>query len=190
MVASFLEKQGAGIINADGVYHGLLNSHQELRAALRGRFGLEVVPEQGPVNRRSLGRIVYADPVAMADLMAITHPFIRQEIVRLMSCPGHQVRVLNAPLLFEMGLASWMDLTVVVTVDPEVQIQRLMARDNIDREYALSKISNQLSSREKAEMADLVIDNSGSPQETGRLVEALWPSIIEMAEKRRMEWQI
>lgn len=189
LVADLMSEQGALVINADGVYHGLLECDQTLRAKLRESFGETIVPAIGPVNRKALGRIVYSDSEAMTTLVSITHPRIRGEILRLMEEPGPEPRVLNAPLLVDMGLDQWMDTVVVVVVDSAIQVQRLMARDSIDRNFALAKISSQLSSSEKSANADFVLDNSGSIGDTRKKVVELWPRLIERAMNRRRQWQ-
>ena len=104
-----LEELGALVIDADAVYHGLLESSAPLRAALTERFGEEILDEMGKLDRKRLGSVVFGDPQALSDLNAITHSFVLEEIDRLCAqaeAEGRPAAAIDAIALVESGAAD------------------------------------------------------------------------------------
>ena len=135
-----LESRGALVLDCDAVYHELLKTDKALLEAIETRFPGTV--EDGVLQRKKLGSIVFADPDALAALNRITHGAIHAEVVRRLNAwPGHAA--VDAIGLFEGGLAELCDATVAVTAPTELRVQRLMARDGISEEYARSRIAAQ-----------------------------------------------
>ena len=135
-----LEQAGVLVLDCDAVYHRLLQTDDGLLHSIEARFPGTV--ENGQLQRKNLGSIVFSDPAALEDLNRITHGAVKTEVLRqLQAHTGHAA--IDAIGLFEGGLAPLCDVTVAVTAPEEDRIRRLMARDGISREYAASRISAQ-----------------------------------------------
>lgn len=154
-----IEARGGLILDCDEIYHALLESDDEMLAALKERFP-QAFPD-GCFVRKKLGSIVYADSAALADLNAITHAAVKREVRRrLETAPA--LAAIDAIALFESGLNALCDMTVAVTAPAEVRVQRLMQRDGISEDYARSRIAAQHSEDWFAERCDAVLTNDGS----------------------------
>lgn len=152
---------GGLILDCDAIYHELLASNTEMLAAIEARFPGTV--ENGVLNRKKLGSIVFADEKALLDLNCITHSAVKQEVLhRLERRP--KLAAIDAIGLFEGGLAELCDVTVAVIAPLEQRIQRLMERDCISEEYARSRIAAQKSEDWYRSHCDVVLDNSGDLQ--------------------------
>ena len=135
-----IRELGGTVIDCDAVYHRLLQSDTALLRTIETRFPGTV--EEGVLQRKKLGAIVFSDKNALADLNAITHAAITGEVKRLLK-NTHGLAAIDAIALFESGLCSLCDVTVAVTAPEEVRIARLMARDGISQEYAAVRIAAQ-----------------------------------------------
>ena len=140
-----LEKLGGVIIDCDAVYHGLLKSNYTLQHELESRFGV-LKDESGVFDRKKLGAVVFRDPAALADLNAIAHRHVVmavKEILVQAEAQNIPVAAIDAIALFESGLAELCDATVAITAPAEIRVERIMAREGITREYALSRVNAQ-----------------------------------------------
>ena len=136
----------AHIIDADAVYHALLESSAPLRAALTVRFGPSILDGEGRVNRKALGGVVFGDPAALADLNAITHRFILAEIDRQAAGAEEQGRsavAIDAIALIESGLGETCGAIVGILAPRELRIRRIMAREGISEDYARKRVESQ-----------------------------------------------
>ena len=137
---NLIADQGGLILDCDAIYHELLISNKEMLADIDQRF--PGVVENGALNRKKLGAIVFADENALQDLNRITHSAVKAEVLhRLENAP--KLAAIDAIGLFEGGLADLCDVTVAVTAPEEARVQRLMKRDNISEDYARSRIRAQ-----------------------------------------------
>lgn len=174
-VADLLADHGAVIIDSDRLAREVVEPGTAGLARVAERFGSGVLAADGTLDRAALGRIVFADPSARADLEAIVHPLVRQRAAELAaSAPAEAVVVQVIPLLVETGQAGSFDQVVVVDVDPAVQLVRLHARDGFSPAEAAARVAAQASRERRLAAADVVIDNSGSPEELVAAVERLW----------------
>ena len=126
-----LKELGACVIDADAVYHDLLQSSAPLRSALTDRFGGEILDKAGKLDRKRMGNVVFQDPAALAELNGITHRFILAEIERLCAqaeAQGRPAAAIDAIALVESGAARRCEAVVGVLAPPEVRIRRIMAR--------------------------------------------------------------
>lgn len=152
---------GGLVLDCDAIYHELLISDNTMLAAIEDRFPGTV--ENGVLNRKKLGSIVFANERALLDLNTITHSAVKKEVLhRLESRPA--LAAIDAIGLFEGGLAELCDVTVAVTAPEELRIHRLMARDGISEEYARSRIAAQKNQQWYRDQCDVVLDNSGDIQ--------------------------
>lgn len=179
-VADILAACGAVIVDADRLAREVVEPGEPAYREIVAHFGEGVLMPDGTLDRKALGRIVFADPASRAVLERITHPAIAERASRRIELErdkGTGVVFYVVPLLIEAGLESTVDEIWLVFVDAETQVQRLMKRDNVPREEALRKISAQMALDHKLAYADVVIDNSGAPEETERRVRDEWASL-------------
>jgi len=183
-VARYLESLGATVIDADAIVHELQSPGAPMLDEIARAFGPELIDAEGRLERSALAARVFRDAAARRRLEAIVHPqviaTIAERVARAQSS-GALLIVVDIPLLFERrggpaqrAPATPFDATVLVYAPEHLQIERQMARDGCDREAALQRIRAQLSIESKKAMADIVIDNSGSLEETHRQVRALF----------------
>lgn len=181
-VAEILASYGAVIIDADMLSRQVVEPGEPAYHAVIRTFGQGILRADGSLHRKALGRIVFSDAAARRVLEEIIHPAVAERAARRIAeerLKGSSVVFYVVPLLFEAGLASMMDEIWVVSVDGETELARLVKRDGIDREEALRKMAAQMPMDEKVARADVVIDNSGSPDETERRVRGEWEKLLE-----------
>ena len=144
---------GGMVLDCDEIYHQLLKTDVKMLEAIENRFPGTVM--NGVLDRKKLGNLVFADKNALLDLNAITHAAVKQEVLLRLS--GQKSAAIDAIGLFEGGLAQLCDCTVAVTAPENSRVERLMKREGITREYALSRIRAQRSQEEFAEAKALVL---------------------------------
>ena len=154
-----IEKLGGLILDCDAIYHQLLVSDNQMLAAIEARFPGTV--EDGALNRKKLGSIVFADPQALLDLNAITHSAVKKEVLRRLE-EKPALAAIDAIGLFEGNLAELCDITVAVTAPAEDRVKRLMARDGITEEYARKRIEAQHTESWFREHCDVSLENTGT----------------------------
>lgn len=180
-VSRLLRERGAPIVDSDQIVHQLQAPGSPLLAEIAGAFGPEIIRPDGSLDRPRLGSIVFADPAMRRQLEAIVHPPVRAQIwaeVEAHRRAGAPVVILDIPLLVEGGWQEQLDRVWLVWVDAQTQLERLMARDGLDREGALARIGAQMPLDQKRSVADLVIDNTGSLTETEAQVDQAWRSLL------------
>lgn len=177
-VSRMLQQRGAAIVDADQVAREVVEPHTPGWRRVRERFGEQILRPDGSLDRRALREVVFREPRARRDLNDILHPLIRRRMLekaeRLERERSGGIIVFDIPLLYESKLTHWVQKVVVVYVPEFVQIRRLMNREGIGEEEALRMIRAQIPIEEKKRMADFLIDNSGSREETERQVDHLW----------------
>jgi dephospho-CoA kinase len=183
MVAEQLASCGARVLNADKIAHEVLRQ-PKIETAIRERWGDAVFEADGRINRKRLAGIVFASapngPQDRKFLEQLTHP----EIIRIMehmlaelARSGIEAAVLDAPLLQEAGLDKLCDKLIFVDATPEVRLQRALARGWRKEDFA-AREDAQKSLDFKRNRADVIIDNSGSPEQTQAQVQRLWRTLI------------
>jgi len=164
-----LEERGIPTLDADAVVHRLLQSGTDVTRQIAKGFGEAVIASDGSVDRKALGAIVFNDEEARRNLNAIVHPGVGREIERFFEArekASDSVAVVDAALMIETGSYRRYDLLVVVHCRPELQLERLMARDGLSPEDAERRIRAQMPLEEKRPFADFLVDTSGSIDET------------------------
>ncbi|CAI6022736.1 Dephospho-CoA kinase [Paenibacillus sp. JJ-100] len=165
-VSAYLASKGALLIDADVIAREVMMPGHPVSLAAVQRFGQAILNEDGTLDRKKLGSIVFQQPEERKALEAITHPAIRKEMRARaaeyeLKHPDKLV-VSDIPLLYESGLEKGFAEVMVVYVPREVQLERLMSRDQMTRADAEARIAAQMDIERKKERADIVIDNSGS----------------------------
>lgn len=170
-VAALLRENGVLVIDADEIGHQVICPPGPVYDAILAHFGTEIRREDGMIDRKRLGRIVFASREERETLNAIVHPAIRREILRLLEEAG--VAVIDAALLFEANMEDLCDEIWTVDVREDTQIRRLMRRDGLTKSEARARIASQLSAAERRSRADVIIDNNGTPAQLRRRVVGL-----------------
>ncbi|HET7724041.1 MAG TPA: dephospho-CoA kinase [Propionibacteriaceae bacterium] len=182
-VAALLADRGAVVIDADVLAREVVAKGEPLLDRVAQQFGTGVLTPDGSLDRAALGRIVFADEKARKDLEALVHPAVRRRAEELeAAAPDGSVVVHVIPLLVETGQADRFDLVVVVDADETTQLSRIRARDGLDDEQARARIAAQASREARLSVADVVVDNSGSPQDLEAQADVLWQRLSATSE--------
>jgi dephospho-CoA kinase len=168
-------RRGIPVLDADTLAHGVMAPGTEATMAIAARFGA-VIDEDGAVNRKKLGPIVFADDSARRDLEAIVHPAVYRAITAGIRAferiGGSSLVIVDVPLLYETGHASDFDRVIVTAAPIEVQLQRLRARGLTESE-AQQRLAAQQSTDAKVARADFVIRTDTTFEDTDRQVEEI-----------------
>ncbi|MEG2214097.1 MAG: L-threonylcarbamoyladenylate synthase [Oscillospiraceae bacterium] len=180
-----LEKLGALAIDCDEVYHGLTETSAELKAELEARFGR--VYSDGRLDRKAIGEVVFADASALAELNAITHRHVGNEITRRLrahAMAGGTLAAIDAIALIESKTALRCSKVFGVTADIETRAARIMSREGISREYAEKRINAQKTDDFYIENCDAVLRNSGTKEEFAALCETAFMEVLKNGNKK------
>jgi len=186
-VAALFVQLGATLIDADAIVHELQAAGQPLLREIAEAFGEKLIRDDGSLDREALGAIVFSDEAARAQLGQVVHPAVGAEMARRLAAAVASeapLIVLDIPLLFEgrrtgsTGASRLdFDATVLVWVPREIQIERTVARDTCSREEAERRVAAQMPIDEKRDLADHVIDNSGSIEATEAALRLLFAEL-------------
>lgn len=169
-----LRELGADTLDADLIYHDLIAPDEPLWQTLRETFGDGIIADDETINRRALGRIVFADPAKLTQLDRLTHPAVRVATKARIAASTKLVVAIDAVKLIESGSAQDFDQIWLVVCDPEVQIKRLMERNGFSRPDAEIRVNAQPPTEEKRDLVDHVVDNSGTIDAVREAVNRLW----------------
>ena len=176
-LAALLEQRGAQLVDADELGRLALEPGQPAWHAVVGQFGREIlIPGTMDIDRRSLARMVFGDPHKLAVLNEIVHPVILSRIADVLeSLEGtDSIVVIDAALLYEIGLADSVGKLIVVIAESDIRIERLMRDRNMSQEEVQVRIDAQASSSEAAAEADFVVCNDWSIEKLEAEAERLW----------------
>ena len=188
--ADALEAVGAPVVRSDLLARAAVAPGTRGLAAVAAAFGPEVLRSDGSLDRQALGRVVWSDAPARRRLEGIVHPLVRDAMLAWLvdrRREGAAAAVCDIPLLFEVGLhrpGSFVDRVWVVSVRPETQRWRLMARDGLNAQDAAARIALQWPLVAKVALADRVFDNEASPDDLRRQVVAAWAQTLGAASAR------
>ncbi|USS89749.1 dephospho-CoA kinase [Fructilactobacillus cliffordii] len=162
--AAYLREQGFPVLDLDQLTHDLEAHDQDVIQQITAVFG-PAVQTDGQIDRKKLGRIVFADPHLLKQLVRIINPALLKVIAEK-TAPDWLI--LDAPTLFENGFTSYVDLILMVTCEPMIQMQRLITRDQVSISWASRLIGAQWPQRTKAALADQVVDSTQGKQKLYR----------------------
>lgn len=166
-VAALFEQFGLPRIDADEIYHALLLPPSPCFDELTEHFGAQILAEDGTLNRRALGQIVFHDPAELAILNEISHRYVMAEIRRRLEQLRREntnAAVLDAPQLFEAGADRDCNIIVSVIADPMLRMERIIQRDGIDEGAAAARMAAQKSDVFFRSHSDYVIENNDTPE--------------------------
>jgi len=183
-VARWLAEAGCAVLDADRVGHALLEPGTEVAAAVVERFGRDILDPDGRIQRPKLAALVFADEAARRDLNRLLHPPIRAAVASQLAAwerEGKPIAVVEAALYVEENSYRGFDRLVVVTCPVAIKLARCVDRNGGSRAGAEARIAAQLPDAAKAAVADAVIDNGGTLEQTQRQVEALLTTLRQWA---------
>ena len=181
--ARMLQERGAVVFDADVLAREAVAPGTEGHRAVVERFGADVLAPGGELDREALASVVFADPAARRDLEAIVHPEVRRLFAEGAEAyrDTDRIVVLSAPLLVETGMHSAFDVLVVVAAPPEAQIERLMRDRGMSEDAIRARIDAQAPLEDKAAVADILLDNEGSPDDLEHQIDRIWDDLAARA---------
>jgi len=185
-VASMFRDLGAKIIDADILGHSVILPYKPAWKKIIKLFGEDILGNDLTIDREKLGKIVFADQALLKKLNKITHPeiikLIKKEInlARNKTHNQEKILVIDAALIYEAKIDKIMDKIIVVYIDEDEQIKRLIKRNNLSKDEALQRVKSQIPMKEKIKMADYVIDNNDTLDKTKKQVETIWQELISL----------
>jgi len=174
---------GVPVIDTDVIAHRLVEPGQAALIEIERAFGSNVVDDSGQLKRQKLRSLIFSDAEKRKKLETILHPKIRQTAAEAIARITSDYCVLVIPLLAESGAYPNVDRVLVVDVEPETQIRRLMARDHCNRNQAKQALASQASREQRLSIADDVLENSGSPQQAHHEVARLHKKYLQLAQR-------
>jgi dephospho-CoA kinase len=188
-VSQILREEGAYLIDADQIARELVRPYTPAWNELTKVFGKEILREDGSIHRKRLGAKVFSNPEQRNLLNQILHPRIKAEMNKRVKEIGQKdpnaIIVIDAALLIELGDHRQMDKVIVVTATEKQQIERLKKRDGVDQEEAQKVLSSQMALEEKMKVADFVICNERSFEETSRRVREVFQELKGIARESK-----
>jgi dephospho-CoA kinase len=185
-VSKVFTELGCHVFDADKIARDVVASGTTGFQQVVAEFGSEILAEDGSINRTKLGQIVFGNESKRQRLNAILHPLIIAEQDRLLSEAEAKdpkgIAIIEATLMIETGSYKRLDKIIVVHCDREIQIERLMHRNNYSREEAESRLSAQMPNEEKIKFADIVIDTSGGKEQTRQKVIEAYEQLRALAQ--------
>lgn len=157
------------VVDADKISREVVTPGEAAYEKVIHTFGKEIVQEDQMIDRKKLGAIIFSDEAKRQQLNNIVHPAVREKMLEQRDSfvsEGAKCVVLDIPLLFESKLTHFVDKIMVVYVDENTQLARLMERDGSEEEEAMQRIQSQIPVSEKAKLADAIIDNNGTTDES------------------------
>jgi dephospho-CoA kinase len=164
------------VIDADKISREVVNPHEDAYNKIVDTFGNSILQDDKTIDRPKLGEIIFNDHVMREKLNNIVHPAVRERMLAKRDAfvkAGVPTVVLDIPLLFESNLTHLVDKTLVISVTESVQLTRLMTRNGYNEQEARQRIQSQIPITDKVKMANAVIDNNGTKQETYEQLEQL-----------------
>lgn len=170
-ISAYLKEFGIPVIDADECSRAVVEKGSIGLEKLTEIFGNKILKNDGTLNRKALGQIVFSDSEQLSLLNSVMEPLIREEISRRLNQENNaDLVVLDAPLLIEQHYDKICDFIMTIDVPKKIQLERLIERDKLSEDEAKSRIESQLSSRERNGFADVVIDSSGTVEQTRKQV--------------------
>ena len=174
--AKHFKKLGAYIIDADEIARRLTEKGMPALNEIVKYFGADILRADGSLKRKKLAEIIFSDPESKLKVEKILHAYIISCIndIAARKYKKHDI-VIDAPLLFEVGLDRICDKIIVIWAPYDIQAKRLASRDGLNKEQVKKRINSQMPIEKKAELADYIVDNSGSKAALGKKIKELYP---------------
>jgi dephospho-CoA kinase len=180
-VSDLFAALGVSVIDADILARELVAPGMPALQAIREKFGDHVLDNNGQLNRRQLRELVFSDPEKKAWLDNLLHPLIRKELIKQAKEAPSEYAILAVPLLVENQLNKLTDRTLVIDVEPQRQLERVVSRDRVSEQQVRNIIAHQASREDRLAVADDVIDNNGEISQLAPQVQKLHEKYLKLA---------
>ncbi|MEO3763695.1 dephospho-CoA kinase [Streptomyces sp. B5E4] len=178
-VSGLLASYGAVLVDSDRIAREVVEPGTAGLAAIVAEFGEGVLAVDGSLDRAKLGAIVFADADRRRALNAIVHPLVRERSAALQEAAGPDAIVVNdVPLLAENDLAGLYDVVVVVDAAPATRLDRLVRLRGMAEDEARARMAAQATREQRLAVADMVVDNDGTPEELAERVRKVWEELV------------
>lgn len=184
-VSALFEELGVPIVDTDRIARELVEPGEAALEAIADAFGRECLDARGALDRRKMRSVIFADPEARKRLESILHPLIGAEVRRRITALDAVYCIVVIPLYAESSAYAWIDRVLVVDVDEDTQLARVMERDGISRELARAILASQTGRQARLALADDVISNEGSIEQLPAQVRELHQQYLAMAQRAR-----
>jgi dephospho-CoA kinase len=188
-VAKMFFKRGAYLIDFDKLAHEVQKPERPAWKEVVAYFGEEILGADRKIDRVKLGKIVFGNKRKIEKLNKIVHPFVYQEwgrqVEKISKKQKNAIILSDIPLLFEGKMQHLFDVTLLVVIDPEEQIRRLIKRNNLSEDEAKKRLKSQMPIQEKIFLADIVIDNKNSIAETEKKAGRVWREMLRLEKQKR-----
>ena len=182
-VSGFFRQKGAEVIDADIIARDCVRKHMPAWRKIIDQFSREILLPDEEIDRGKLGEIIFNSPGKKEILNSIVHPCVHEtikaKIYETRVKKKHPLIILDIPLIYETNMYRDEYPIIVVYVPPDVQLERLMRRDSLSKEQAMARISSQMPIETKRELADIIIDNAGTPEQTEKRTHAVFLELTE-----------
>lgn len=189
-VAQMFARRGGYLIDFDTLAHEIQEPEKPAWRDVVDFFGPDILQPDRSIDRNKLAAVVFNHPEKLKTLNEIVHPRVygewRERLANIQSQNPHAIVFADVPLLFEGRMQSLFDLTVLVIIEPEEQIVRLMSRNALSREDACRRLSSQLPIRDKIPLADIVINNQSDVGETEKRVAEVWKDLLNREQAQNL----
>lgn len=175
LVSDYFKSKGYPVIDADQVSRQVVEAGSLGLSQVADHFGSHILFENGELDRKKLGQLIFSDSEKRKELNAIMHPLIRSEVLKQLNQlkkEGYDLIVLDLPLLFESSYEDQVDQVMVIHINKDLQLKRLMKRNDLSQREALQRIHSQMPLEEKMKKSQVLIDNSGTKEETFQQINA------------------
>lgn len=175
-VSNWLKSHGYAVIDADELARLVVAPGSEGIRQILSQFGAEVIDEDGNLDRRKLGALVFADREKLRDLENIIHPLVQAQVQSLRERyqrEGRDFVFYDVPLLYEKKLQSQFDQVIVISANEKTQKERMRARDGLSEQEIEHRLNSQVPMADKVSQADIVIENNGSRSDLEKKLEDL-----------------
>ncbi|SEM23213.1 dephospho-CoA kinase [Syntrophus gentianae] len=188
-VALLLQEKGAFHIDFDLLAHEVEEPDQPAWQGIVDTFGTEILREDHTLDRARLGQIVFSDRRKLDKLNEIVHPAVflawQRRIEEIRAIRPDAVILSDIPLLIELGMQKRVDLVMLVYIPREEQIRRLMLRNGYSLDEAVQRVNSQMPIEDKLDFADIIVNNSGTREQTRAYIEKIWPRLLERERQKK-----
>ncbi|OPY90653.1 MAG: Dephospho-CoA kinase [Syntrophus sp. PtaU1.Bin208] len=188
-VALLLQEKGAFHIDFDLLAHEVEEPDQPAWQGIVDAFGTEILREDRTIDRVRLGQIVFSDRRKLDRLNEIVHPAVflawQRRIAEIRAIRSDAIILSDIPLLIELGMQKRVDLVMLVYIPREEQIRRLMLRNGYGLDEAVQRVNSQMPIEDKLDFADMIVNNSGTLEQTRACIEKIWPQLLKRERQKK-----
>ncbi|ACQ53965.1 dephospho-CoA kinase [Clostridium botulinum] len=186
-ISEMIKEKNIPVIDADKISKEVLKLYPEILIRVKEVFGKEFLDDNGELKRREFGSYIFKNKNKRIEYENIIMPYITKETfkrIKVLEENKESICVLDAPTLIEQGLYKYMDINILVWVDKDTQINRVVKRDGLNRSEVINRINSQMSMEEKKKFVDYMIDNSKDIENTKVELDKIFMEVMIKAKQK------